>query len=121
MDNPDECEIPCYKATLVASLKERLPSDEVVGDLTTLFRLLADPTRLRIVDALTAGEELCACDLSHVLGISLAATSDQLRALREAGLVAHRNDGRMAYYRLRNGLLADLVAQARAQLTSTIS
>jgi len=121
MKSPDECEIPCYKATLVASLKERLPSDEVLGELTRLFALLADPTRLRIVDALTSGEELCACDLSHALGISLSAMSDQLRTLREAGIVAHRDDGRMAYYRLRDGFLAGLVAQARSQLTSTIS
>jgi len=121
MNGPDECEVPCYKATLVAALKEQLPSDEVLRELTRLFGLLADPTRLRIITALTSGEELCACDLSHVVGISLAATSQQLRALREAGIVAHRNDGRMAYYRLRNGLLAGLVAQMRAQLAQTIS
>jgi len=121
MKSPDECEIPCYKATLVASLKERLPSDAILDALTRLFGLLADPTRLRIVDALTSGEELCVCDLSHVLGISLSATSDQLRTLRQAGILAHRNDGRMAYYRLRDGFLAGLVAQARSQLTSAIS
>jgi len=121
MASPDECELPCYKATLVSRLKKRLPSDEVLGELTRLFGLLAEPTRLRIVDALTSGEELCACDLSHVLGISLSAMSEQLRALREAGIVAHRNDGRMAYYRLRDGFLAGLVAQVRAQLAPTIS
>jgi len=121
MNSPEECEIPCYKATLVVSLKERLPSDELLDELTRLFGILADPTRLRIVDALTSGAELCVCDLSHALGISFSATSDQLRTLRQAGIVAHRNDGRMAYYRLRDGFLAGLVAQARSQLTSRFS
>jgi DNA-binding transcriptional ArsR family regulator len=121
MKHPDECEVPCYKATLVASLRERLPADEVLEELAELFGLLADPDRLRIIEALSSGEELCVCDVSHVLGISLTAASDQLRVLRDAGVVAYRDDGHMAYYRLRNGFLPGLVALVRAQLAPVVS
>ncbi|MGD2064359.1 MAG: metalloregulator ArsR/SmtB family transcription factor [Nitrospirota bacterium] len=116
MSDPDECTVPCYKATAVARLKEQMPPEEELQRLAELFGLLADRTRLCIISALASGEELCVCDVSHVLGLSLSATSHQLRKLRDAGVVAYRNDGRMAYYRLRDGFLAGLMAQGRLQL-----
>jgi ArsR family transcriptional regulator len=97
-----------------------MPSDEELQRLAGLFGLLADPTRLRIIGALTSGEELCVCDVSHVLGLSLSATSHQLRKLREAGCVTFRNDGRMAYYRLRDDFLAGLMAQGRLQMARPV-
>jgi DNA-binding transcriptional ArsR family regulator len=116
MSDPEECKVPCYKATTVARLKEQMPSDDELQRLAELFGLLADATRLRIIGALASGEELCVCDVSHVLGLSLSATSHQLRKLRDAGVVAYRNDGRMAYYRLRDGFLAGLMAQGQLQV-----
>lgn len=64
-----------------------------------IFSALADPTRLRILDALAA-EELCVCDLAAVCGISQSGVSHQLRLLRDGGLVAFRRDGNRAVYRL---------------------
>jgi len=121
MTEPDRCTIPCYKAELVARLKEQMPPDEVLQGLAQLFGLLADPTRLRIIGALAPGEELCVCDVANVLGLSLSATSHQLRKLRDAGVVAFRNDGRMAYYRIQDGFLAGLMLQAKVQLERRVA
>lgn len=76
------------------------------------FDLLADPTRARILHALTLARELCVCDLAWLLGISQSALSHQLRLLRERGAVERRRAGRIMYYRLRDGHIRRLVIQA---------
>ena len=67
--------------------------------LTEIFRVLGDPTRLRILDALSRGE-LCVGDLAAQLGATESAVSHQLRLLRTARIVRARRDGRMIFYSL---------------------
>lgn len=64
-----------------------------------LFQAFADPTRLRLVGLLRSGE-LCVCDLVEVLGAPQPTVSRHLKSLRDAGLVAARDDGRWRHYRL---------------------
>ena len=93
------CAVRCFKEDLVREIKGWLPDDSEVRRVATLHGALADPSRLKILLALSRGE-LCVCDLSHVLGLSISATSHQLRLLRNLNLVSYRNDGKMAYYSL---------------------
>lgn len=65
--------------------------------------LLVDPLRLRILSALLVTDELCVGDLALALGASEDSVSYALRLLRTAGLVHRRREGRMGYYRLRDG------------------
>jgi DNA-binding transcriptional ArsR family regulator len=67
--------------------------------LTEIFRVLGDPTRLRILDALSRGE-LCVGDLAARLGATESAVSHQLRLLRTARIVRTRREGRMIFYSL---------------------
>jgi len=92
------CSVPCFKEELVSIIKNWLPSDEKVKLVASLHSALGDPTRLKILLALSHGEELCVCDISHVIGLSVSATSHQLRLLRNLNLVKYRTDGKMAYY-----------------------
>ena len=94
------CSVPCFKEELVATVKHWLPSDEKVKLVASLHSALGDPTRLKILLSLSHGEELCVCDISHVIGLSVSATSHQLRLLRNLKLVNYRTDGKMAYYAL---------------------
>lgn len=64
-----------------------------------LFQAFADPTRLRLIGLLRAGE-LCVCDLVEVLDAPQPTVSRHLRALRDAGLAASRVEGRWRHYRL---------------------
>ncbi|HEY0635826.1 MAG TPA: metalloregulator ArsR/SmtB family transcription factor [Gammaproteobacteria bacterium] len=66
----------------------------------TLFRTLADPTRLRSLVLLGLEGELCVCELTHALGESQPKISRHLAQLREHGLVADRRAGQWVYYRL---------------------
>lgn len=97
----DTCTVPCFKEDLVSEIRAWLPDDQTVRRTAGLYGALADPSRLKILLALSRGE-LCVCDVSHVVGLSVSATSHQLRTLRNLNLVEYRNDGRMAYYSLRN-------------------
>ena len=74
-------------------------STPTVGDLETLFKAFADPTRLRILSLLAAGE-LCVCDIVEILDIPQPTVSRHLAALRTAGLVAVTRDWKFAHYRL---------------------
>ena len=87
-----------------------MPDDNVLEEAKTLFGAVADRARLRVLFALSDGEELCVCDVAHVLGVSVSTASHHLRKLRDLKLLKYRNDGKMAYYSLRYELAGRLVA-----------
>ena len=76
-----------------------LPDIEVLYDLSELFKVFGDSTRIRILSVLF-DHELCVNDLSDLLGMGQSAISHQLRILRTAGLVRPRRDGKVVYYAL---------------------
>jgi DNA-binding transcriptional ArsR family regulator len=94
-----------------------MPSDPVLKEVRILFSALADPARLKIFLAFRSGEKLCVCDVAHVLGASISTASHHLRKLRDLKLLKYRNDGKMAYYSLRNELAARLVADALEEVS----
>jgi len=110
------CRVPCFNEALVARLRAALPADSQLAAKSMTLQGLADRTRLKILYALRSGEELCVCDLAHVLGLSVSATSHQLRLLRVLGFIRYRNDGRMVYYSLAAPDLLDWLEQGRALL-----
>lgn len=87
-------------------------SGAVLTGVTDIFRLLADPTRVRMLDALTHGER-CVHDLAALVGISESAASHQLRLLRTARLVRVRREGRHAFYGLDDHHVIGLLRDAR--------
>jgi ArsR family transcriptional regulator len=72
-----------------------------------LLKALADPLRLRVIEALGGGER-CVCDLTADLGLAQSKLSFHLKVLKEAGLLADRQEGRWIYYCLRAEALDDL-------------
>ena len=76
-----------------------MPSPEMVEGLADFFSIFGDSTRVRILLVLDTGE-MCVCDISETLGMSMSATSHQLRMLREAHLVSSRREGKNIYYSL---------------------
>ena len=113
--SPDLCRVPCFKEALVARLRSEMPTDAALEEASVLFAALADRARLRILHALMRADELCVCDVAHVLGMSVAAASHHLRKLRELKILKHRNDGKMAYYSLRDRFAAELATHALRQ------
>ena len=69
-------------------------------ELARVFKALADPTRVSIVNRLASGEACCVCDLTDAFDLSQPTVSHHLRILRDAGLVEAERRGTWAYYRL---------------------
>jgi ArsR family transcriptional regulator, arsenate/arsenite/antimonite-responsive transcriptional repressor len=68
--------------------------------LAARFKALADPTRVAIVNCLSAADEVCVCNLTDTFELSQPTISHHLKILREAGLVESTRRGTWAYYRL---------------------
>jgi ArsR family transcriptional regulator, lead/cadmium/zinc/bismuth-responsive transcriptional repressor len=88
-----------------------LMTGRTVEALADTFRVLGDPTRVRILDALAPGE-LCVCDIASLVGISESAVSHQLRLLRGMRLVRPRRAGRLVYYAVDDHHILELLTQA---------
>lgn len=112
-DSPaaDTCEVFSTDDHRVARVRAQLMGEHTVQSLADTFRVLGDPTRVRILDALTQ-HELCVCELATVIGLSESAVSHQLRLLRSQRIVRHRRSGRMIYYALDDHHIKHLFAQA---------
>jgi ArsR family transcriptional regulator, lead/cadmium/zinc/bismuth-responsive transcriptional repressor len=96
------CDVHVVHSDDVQSALEDRAGEEEMVYLADTFQMLASPTRLRIVEALSR-RELCVCDLAAVVGVTQSAVSHQLRQLRQLRIVRYRREGRMAYYRLDDG------------------
>jgi DNA-binding transcriptional ArsR family regulator len=107
---PDTCGPHFADLDRVERARAALHPEPTVSRLAETFRILGDPTRVRIVLALSA-EELCVCDLASLLGNSVSAVSHQLRKLRDLRLVRIRRDGRRSYYRLDDEHIESLIGE----------
>lgn len=107
----DLCEVRCLNARKVSAARRATRPPEQVQVVADTLRVLGDPTRLRIVDALSR-YELCVCDLALVVGASQSTVSHSLRALRQMRLVRYRKDGKIAYYSLADARIRSLLSTA---------
>lgn len=93
------CEVVSIHKDAVNNVKKNMKSEEVIARLAETFSALSNPTRAKIIFALL-NEELCVCDLAHLIGLSSSAISHQLRILRNLNIVKYRKDGKVVYYSL---------------------
>lgn len=99
MNNIETCEGEVIHEDVVKKVKATFPEDEMIFDLADFYKIFGDTTRVKILYALDKSE-LCVCDISALLGMSVSAVSHQLRALRESDLVRTKRDGKVIYYSL---------------------
>lgn len=88
-----------------------MPNDEQVHLAAESFRLLADPTRIKVLWALLQGESSVAC-LAELAGAAPTAVSQHLAKLRLAGLVKGRREGTFVYYSAADNHVQSLLDQA---------
>ncbi len=93
------CDCNAVHKEAVDAVRGNMLDDSVYAQVATFFKVLGDPTRMRILWALDQGE-LCVCDIANILGMTKSAVSHQLSTLREARLVKCRKDGKSVYYTL---------------------
>lgn len=82
-----------------ASKPAEIAADELLARIAEVLKAMADPTRLKVLHALQAGER-CVSDILRGVGGSQANVSKHLSVLRRAGLVDSRRDGLNVFYRI---------------------
>ena len=95
----DLCSVKCINEEKVKETIDTLKSVDEIAAMAQTFKVLGDPSRLKIVLALMH-QEHCVCDIAAVCGQSDSAVSHQLRLLRAQKIVKSRREGRIIYYSL---------------------
>ena len=112
----DVCQVRCFNTELVTQLRENLPSEEILEEMTVIFGALADRSRVKILYALRNGDELCVCDIAAMLNVKIATASHHLRKMRDLKLLKYRNDGKLAYYSLKDQRVTDILSYSLHKL-----
>ena len=95
--NDEKCEVTLIHEDNVKKAINELPDDELIADLSDMFKIFGDQTRVKILMALESGE-LCVCDIAAVIDMSQSAISHQLRVLKQSNIVKTRRQGKVVYY-----------------------
>ena len=104
---------PLAPVACCAPLAASLLSDDEAEATAELFKALADPARVRIVNLLaTADEPVCACNLNEPVGLAQPTVSHHLKKLVDAGLLEREQRGKWAYFSLKRDAVEKLAAVA---------
>jgi len=106
--NAECCEFMHVHDEIVEKVAKVMPSEDTLYDLTELFRIFGDSTRVRILYVLLVSE-MCVCDIAKLLGMTQSAISHQLRALKNAKLVKSRREGKTVFYSLADSHVSAIV------------
>lgn len=99
----------------IEKVRQLMPPEETLYSLAQFFKVFGDPTRVKIIWAL-AEEEMCVCDIAHLLGMGHSAISHQLRVLKQARLVKPRREGKNIYYALDDQHIEAIFKQGLAHI-----
>lgn len=110
------CECTVIHEDILQRVREKMPPEEPIYEVSELFKVFGDSTRARIICALNI-EEMCVCDLSALLNMSQSAVSHQLRILKVSRIVKSRKQGRVVYYSLDDAHIGRIFAMAFDHVT----
>ena len=104
------CDAECVHEQLLKIVNETMPDETELYDLSELFKVFGDSTRIRILFVLFEAE-VCVCDLAKVLNMTQSAISHQLRILKQNKLVKSRREGKSIFYSLADGHVRTIISQ----------
>ena len=111
----ERCEVNEVHRDLVERVMADMPDEDMLYELSELFKVFGDSTRIRILYALYEAE-ICVCDLAEVLKMSQSAVSHQLRILKTARLVKFQRDGKNVLYSLSDDHVYTVLAQGMTHI-----
>lgn len=113
------CEVNQVHEDAVTCAREHMLSLHEVESLASVFKVLSDPTRVRLVWAMK-DRELCVCDLACVLGMTKSAISHQLKTMKDAHVVKSRRDGKNIFYSLDDDHVTEIMSLAKVHVSHTL-
>ena len=108
--NVERCDFICTHEDVVKKARQEMQDEDTLYDLSELFRIFGDSTRIRILYVLFEAE-MCVCDIAQLLGMTQSAISHQLRALKNARLVKSRREGKIVFYSLADDHVKTIIDQ----------
>ena len=118
--NVECCDFIHAHDEIVERVRKEMPSEDALYDLTELFRIFGDSTRIRILYVLFESE-MCVRDIAQLLGMTQSAISHQLRALKNARLVKARRDGKTVFYSLSDDHVKTIIDQGIEHVSEQVS
>jgi len=112
----DSCDSNIIHHDIVLDVSEKLPPEELIYDISELFKVFGDSTRARIICVLSVSE-MCVCDIAALLNMSSSAISHQLRILKQSRIVKSRRDGKIVYYHLADSHIEQIFNVAFEHMT----
>lgn len=101
------CDCEVIHGDVVERVRAAMPEGKDFHDLSNLYKMFSDNTRVRILWALSC-EDMCVCDLAVLLGMTKSAVSHQLKSLRLMNLVKYDKQGKVVYYSLADDHIKDI-------------
>lgn len=114
--NLDACNCSVIHQDIVDKVKEHIPEEELLYDLSDLFKVFGDTTRIKILCSLFQSE-MCVCDIAALLNMTQSAISHQLRVLKQARLVKFRKEGKVVYYSLDDDHIKSIFDQGLSHIS----
>lgn len=110
-----DCKCQLFHEETVNDVKNEMLTDNQYLDIANLFKIISDPTRIKIIEAIKT-ESLCVFDIAHLLGVTKSAISHQMKLLKEYNVVTSNREGKMVYYKLDNDKVLNIINQAKGYL-----
>lgn len=105
----DTCGINCQSQQVITDSQRKIAAYSDLNKATDFYKLLGNQTRLKIL-LILIDAELCVCDIAESIELSVPATSQQLKMLKQTGILAQRNEGKTVYYSYTNAKTEALVS-----------
>ena len=110
------CDLMHVHEEIVQRVRLEMPSEDVLFDLSELFKVFGDSTRIRILNCLFASE-MCVCDIATLLTMTQSAISHQLSVLKKNKLVKSRREGKTVFYSLADSHVRAILDQGVEHVT----
>lgn len=104
------CEFLQVHQDVVDEVIKRMPDEDLLMDLSELFKVFGDSTRIKILYVLLESD-MCVCDLAQILNMTQSAISHQLRILKQSKLVKNRREGKTVIYSLADGHVRSIISK----------
>jgi len=102
------CKVNLVHEENVLKVKAKMALENDLYELSELFKVFGDQTRVKILSALVSSE-LCVCDIAYLLNMSQSAISHQLRILKQSKLVKYRKEGKVVFYSIHDDHVKDII------------
>ena len=116
--NAPDCDFMHVHLEIVNKVTSAMPSEEVLFDLSELFKIFGDSTRIQILYCLFESE-MCVCDIATLLSMTQSAISHQLSLLKKSKLVKYRREGKAVFYSLADSHVRAILGQGMEHVTES--